>query len=222
MLILVVVSVVRADETIADNPLTRNNPELLRALRALVQSIEAVSCTVNICFVIQSDDFVTNLEFETLKNFLKLIVTIFQGDSKARFCAVQYGPAGGIISPLTEKDDQFLRRVDLLNHIGKGNISRSDALNFADFQLRTTSEGENKIIIIEESFRTTAFPRKEPWTRIGFRSTKICGILIGGFDSPSPEDIPGYYDLVVRIVGLSELANTVVELISHICGFFKA
>lgn len=214
-------SMAEAADPIRDNPLV-TNPKLLRELRALAQNVRDKGCDVNLCFALQGDDFVTDYEFETQKNFVDLMVAILTTDQPANFCAVQYGRTTKAISPLTKNKNRFLRKLDRATRVGGLDTNIAAALGYTGFQLRARTEDAKKLIILGDGLETIGFRPRRIAKRIRSEGTRICAVAVGGFDTEALEDITGDPNLVLKIDEFFELAEIVVGLVSDVCGFFIA
>lgn len=213
-----------AQDRIADNPLVNGStdPNLLRDLRALAQNVRDRGCDVNLCFALQGDDYITDFEFESQKNFVDLIIAILTTDQPGNFCAVQYGRTTRAISRLTRNKNQFLNRLDRATRVGGFDTNIAAALGYTGFQLRARTEDARKLIILGDGLETIGFRPRRIARRIRSEGTRICAVAVGGFDTEALEDITGDPNLVLKIDEFFELAEIVVGLVNDVCGFFIA
>lgn len=215
---------VQAADPIGDNPLVKNstNPKLLQQLRGLAQNVRDKGCDVNLCFALQGDDFVTDYEFETQKNFVDLMVAILTTDQPANFCAVQYGRTTKAISRLDKRKFRFLRKLYRAKQVGGLDTNIAAALAYTGFQLRARTEDAKKLIILGDGLDTIGFRPRRIADRMRKDGTRICAVAVGGYDTLALEDITGDPNLVLEIDQFFDLAELVVGLVSDVCGYFIA
>lgn len=206
----------KAQEDWETNPLI-TDPEALKRLRALRQNVVDNGCEVNLCFALQGDDFITDVEFDAQKNFVDLIVAILTTDEPGNYCAVQYGRTTGPISNLTSDKIEFLNRVASTNRVGGLETNIAAALGYTGFQLRPRVEDSNKIILLGDGLETIGFAPRKIAEIIREEGTGICAVAVGGFSTEALEDITGDPNLIFEIDEFFDLGEVVVGFVNDIC-----
>lgn len=210
----------QSEDNFEQNPLVLNSsdPEILRRLRGLRQDVSNSGCNVNVCFAIQGDDFVSSIDFFDQVNFVDLIATILNTDSKGGLCAVQYGRLTTAISPLTDNRDLFAKRLDSTAQTGGMDSNIAAALGYAAVQLRPRLEDANKIVIFTNGFESVGLAPKLISERIRKDGIRMCGVGVGDFSRPKLQEITGDDHRVLEINEYFELLEIVEDLVFDICG----
>lgn len=225
-LILAAVLFVSADGYgIEDNPLvinsTKTSPGLLRKLRALRQNVVDKGCDVNVCFAIQGDAYITDKEFQDMKDFIDLMIAILFTDTSGNYCAVQYGRTTYRIAPLSRRKQWFLNRVQNARKVNGFNTNIAGALGYMGFQMLARAEDANQIIVLGDGLESVGFPPK--WiTRKIHQSgyIDVAAVAVGGASYPALKAlVGGDPNKIVELDEFFELAEIVVGLVSGLCGF---
>lgn len=194
-------------------------PQLLRKLRALSQNVHDRGCDVNLCFALQGDNFITDVEFQAQKDFVDLIVAILTTDEPGNFCAVQYGRTNGLISPLTADRIKFLDRVASAERVGGLHTNLAAALGYTGFQLLPRAEDANKIIILGDGLDTIGFRPRRVARKLMKKNIRICAVAVGGFSTLALQSITGDPNLIFEIDQFFDLAEVVVGFVNDVCGY---
>lgn len=201
--------------------ITENNVDM-PMLQNLRQDVMNLGCSINLCFVMDASDVVSNQEFLFQKNFIDLIMAITTTDRPGTYCAAQYHNSFTEISPLTRNRDQFLRRVfEAEKKTGGGNVT--PGLRYAVNQLVKRKGAANKIVL---------FSRKKPFISrflppvvlkfFNINGT-ICSVALKQSNKQSLADnITGDPNLVFPRDGFFELSEVIFSVVHTVCDMDKA
>lgn len=212
-------SLVVGINSLASNPLVRNSsdPDLLRRLRALAQDVQDNGCSVNLCFALQGDGFITEQEFSDQRNFVELLVAILTTDQPGGLCAVQYGETTFPISPLTDDRINFIRRLRNVSQVGGIESDISGALAYGGFQLRAQEGDANKLILFGDGFETVNAAPEFIAQSVRRDGTDICAVAVGLFSVAELTKITGDPNRVLGIGEFFNMAEIVDTLVRQVC-----
>lgn len=202
------------------NALLQNvNITQLRDLRALRQEVRSRGCTVNVCFAMQGDNFLSTRQFNSQKNFIELMVSLTATDRRGHFCAVQYSRTTSPISSLTRRKIRFLNKVQNSRRNGLNDTNISAALAYSGFQLRTRRNQPRKIILFGDGFDNAGPDPIGIAAEVRSEGTEICAVAVGDLRRTRDlVDIVGAPERVFQINEYLDLGEIVHAIVNNVCG----
>lgn len=195
------------------------NHEVMGRLKQLRQEVVDNGCDVNICFVLQGDDFVTDEEFEDEVIFVDLFIAIITTNKSRNFCAVQYGSRVAPVSRLTNYRLQFLDDLRRTKRVGGSMSNITGALEYIGSQLHGSVGNVTKVVYLGDGIESIPTEQRRPARELlNPNNTGISAVAVGQFDIPSLIEITGDENKIFHINDFFVLAEAFVVLTKNVCG----
>lgn len=211
------------DNDLKRNPLVMNSsdPQLFLKLQALRQDVHNSGCNINLCFVIQGDEYTDMLGFYDQTTFADLVANILTTDEAGGLCAVQYGRSTTVISALTDRRELFFERLDEAAPVGGYDSNIGGALGYAMNQLAPRLEDANKVILFADGMRTTGYPPSLVAKELIGRRMAISAVGVGKVSIAGLKQIVNDDNLIYQISAYFEIIEVADALVRSVCGIDK-
>lgn len=199
------------------NPLVQRRSRVeIERLRNLRRDVFENGCVVNLCFLLEGSNAVTEEEYTDMKNFVDLIVAITTTDDPGNYCAAQFGNSFTRISRLTQQREVFLDAVQASKKSG-GRANLVAGLRFGLKQLARQDVNANKIIFFSKqqprNIRRLPFGLNQFFKRGG----AVCAVAMENKHYDVLAKYTGDINRVVPLDGFFDLSEIVVAIVADVC-----